>query len=790
MDLKLNKRKKTFDKLVVALLVMNMLGLPIQNIVLANELSTTEEVVTEETKINESATAVTNTSNSESMESETAPISEKEPEPTEISSSETVLEESKVLTDTSDVKSSEKQKSSEKPSSSTQQSEERPSTKATSSGTFPNGSTATWSFDDATGTLSISAGTLVNPNKSVVDLTGVPSNQMKSIVFEGQVVASGSLYSLFNSCPSLTSLDLSNFNTSQVTSMGYMFYGARSLTSLDLSNFNTSQVTTMAYMFDEALSLTSLDLSNFDTSQVTVMAYMFDRNLSLTSLDLSSFDTSKVRTMAYMFAGASQLQNLTLGDKFQFVGTNAILPNPTPTANYTGKWQNVGSGTVNKPKGSFIGTATELMSNYTGSTMADTYVWQPILLEVNVQDSILMVGDTWNPEDNFLSALDSVGDPVDFKDITVTGSVDTTQPGAYKVDYSYDGVTSTATITVLAPVVVNVKDSTLIQGDTWNASDNFLDATDSTGNPVSFQDITVTGSVDTTQPGVYKVDYSYDGITSTATITVLAPVVVNVKDSTLIQGDTWNASDNFLDATDDAGNPVSFQDITVTGSVDTTQPGVYKVDYSYDGTTSTATITVLAPVVVNVKDSTLMQGDTWNASDNFLGATDATGAPVAFQDITVTGSVDTTQPGVYKVDYSYDGVTSTATITVLAPVVVNVKDSTLIQGDTWNASDNFLDATDDAGNPVSFQDITVTGSVDTTQPSVYKVDYSYDGTTSTATITVLETMPESWINFIVDGTNVRAIPGSLLSKAEWDLTTGLWAGWNPGTIKVPTDKLP
>ncbi|EAC4617292.1 BspA family leucine-rich repeat surface protein [Listeria monocytogenes] len=1011
MDLKLNKRKKTFDKLVVALLVMNMLGLPIQNIVLANELSTTEEVVTEETKINESATAVTNTSNSESMESETAPISEKESELTEISSSETTLEESKVLTDTSDVKSSEKQESSEEPSARTQQSEERTSTKAVTTGTFPNGSTSAWTFDDTSGELSISAGTLVNPNQSLGALIGVSANSIKNIVFEGQVVASGSLFRLFYGASDLTSLDLSNLDTKQVTSMSQMFYGASGLTSLNLSNldtrqvmnmsqmfreatsltslnlnnfhtnrvtnmtsmfyratsltsldvtsFDTSQVTDMtsmfngtinltsldvssfdtgkvtniSYMFNGAWSLTSLDLSNFDTRQVTNMSFMFDGS-AVTSLDLSNFDTSKVADMQAMFRGTSKLQNLTLGSQFQFVGTDANLSNPTPTANYTGKWQNVGSGTVNKPKGSFIGTATELMSTYDGSTMADTYVWQPILLEVNVQDSILMVGDTWNPEDNFLSALDSVGDPVDFKDITVTGSVDTTQPGAYKVDYSYDGVTSTATITVLAPVVVNVKDSTLIQGDTWNASDNFLDATDSTGNPVSFQDITVTGSVDTTQPGVYKVDYSYDGITSTATITVLAPVVVNVKDSTLIQGDTWNASDNFLDATDDAGNPVSFQDITVTGSVDTTQPGVYKVDYSYDGTTSTATITVLAPVVVNVKDSTLMQGDTWNASDNFLGATDATGAPVAFQDITVTGSVDTTQPGVYKVDYSYDGVTSTATITVLAPVVVNVKNSTLMQGDTWNASDNFLDATDDAGNPVSFQDITVTGSVDTTQPgvykvdysydgttstatitvlapvvvnvkdstlmqgdtwnasdnfldatddtgapvsfqditvtgsvdttqpgvykvdysydgttstatitvlapvvvnvkdstlmqgdtwnasdnfldatddagnpvsfqnitvtgsvdttqpSVYKVDYSYDGTTSTATITVLETMPESWINFIVDGTNVRAIPGSLLSKAEWDLTTGLWAGWNPGTIKVPTDKLP
>ncbi|WP_188002700.1 BspA family leucine-rich repeat surface protein, partial [Listeria monocytogenes] len=351
----------------------------------------------------------------------------------------------------------------------------RLSTKAVTTGTFPNGSTSTWTFDDTSGELSISAGTLVNPDKSVANLIGVPANQIKSIVFEGQVVASGSLVNLFNGTSSLTSLDLSNFDTSQVTSMDGMFYNASSLTSLDLSNFDTSQVTAMAYMFYCASSLTSLDLSNFDTSQVTVTDSMFNGASSLTSLDLSNFDTSQVRYMVGMFCdvssltsldlsnfdtsqvtnmtnmlqSTSKLQNLTLGSQFQFVGTNAALPNPTPTAKYTGKWQNVGNGTVNKPKGSFIGTAMELMSTYDGSTMADTYVWQPALLEVNVQDSILMVGDTWNPANNFLSALDSVGDPVDFKDITVTGSVDTTQPGLYTVTYSYGGITSTATITVL-----------------------------------------------------------------------------------------------------------------------------------------------------------------------------------------------------------------------------------------------------------------------------------------------------------------------------------------------------
>ncbi|EAF6118304.1 hypothetical protein AQ443_13735 [Listeria monocytogenes] len=46
-----------------------------------------------------------------------------------------------------------------------------------------------------------------------------------------------------------------------------------------------------------------------------------------------------------------------------------------------------------------------------------------------------------------------LGDPVDFKDAIVTGSVDTTQPGVYQVDYSYGGMTSTATIIVLETIL-------------------------------------------------------------------------------------------------------------------------------------------------------------------------------------------------------------------------------------------------------------------------------------------------------------------------------------------------
>ena len=55
---------------------------------------------------------------------------------------------------------------------------------------------------------------------------------------------------MFEYCSSLTSLDLSNFNTSKVTNMSDMFYGCKALTSLNISSFNMSNVTDFTSMFN------------------------------------------------------------------------------------------------------------------------------------------------------------------------------------------------------------------------------------------------------------------------------------------------------------------------------------------------------------------------------------------------------------------------------------------------------------------------------------------------------------------------------------------------------------
>ena len=93
---------------------------------------------------------------------------------------------------------------------------------------------------------------------------------------------------MFYECSSLISLNLSNFDTSQIEYMDFMFSGCTSLVSLDLSNFNTNQVITMHSMFYNCSSLTSLDLSNFNITNEINIDLMFSGCHELTFLNLEN----------------------------------------------------------------------------------------------------------------------------------------------------------------------------------------------------------------------------------------------------------------------------------------------------------------------------------------------------------------------------------------------------------------------------------------------------------------------------------------------------------------------
>lgn len=100
------------------------------------------------------------------------------------------------------------------------------------------------------------------------------------------------MWDMFNSCYRLTTLDLSSFNTENVTSMDSMFFMCSGLVELNISNFNTSNNTALGQTFYGCSKLTDLDLSNFDTSKVVYMGELFYSCRALKTLDLSSFDFS------------------------------------------------------------------------------------------------------------------------------------------------------------------------------------------------------------------------------------------------------------------------------------------------------------------------------------------------------------------------------------------------------------------------------------------------------------------------------------------------------------------
>ena len=139
---------------------------------------------------------------------------------------------------------------------------------------------------------------------------------LKKITFGNKFDTSltNTMYLMFENCNSLTSLNLSSFNTSNVNEMGAMFLNCFSLEYLDISNFNTSKVKNFDRLFSNCKSLKSLDLHSFNTEIVENMNEMFSNCYSLTSLDISSFNTKSVSRMNKMFMNCYLLTSLDLSD--------------------------------------------------------------------------------------------------------------------------------------------------------------------------------------------------------------------------------------------------------------------------------------------------------------------------------------------------------------------------------------------------------------------------------------------------------------------------------------------
>ena len=119
---------------------------------------------------------------------------------------------------------------------------------------------------------------------------------------------------MFQECNELKYLDLSNFDTSNVINMGFMFNNCNKLK--EINKFITNKVTDMDTMFNSCSELEILDLSNFDTSNVIDMSRMFNGCNNLKYLNLLNFTTD---------CEAEDMLSFQQKDKCEFITNNSNL---------------------------------------------------------------------------------------------------------------------------------------------------------------------------------------------------------------------------------------------------------------------------------------------------------------------------------------------------------------------------------------------------------------------------------------------------------------------------------
>lgn len=225
--------------------------------------------------------------------------------------------------------------------------------------------------------------------------TGDDTNGYEVVIGQnGGVVANASSAYLFayigNSIDA--TIDLTNFDTSNVTNMSYLFYNCRTLPSLNVSGLDTSNVTTMEGMFAYDYALSEIDVSSFNTSKVKSMNTMFANCSNLATIYASSsFVTTAVENSTDMFTGSTKLVGGagTVYDASHINHTYAHIDGGTSNPGYFSNGY-LELGTVNSTYSSDFG---KIVTGYTtGNSTVDNRIWRLFYADNNyaylISDSI------------------------------------------------------------------------------------------------------------------------------------------------------------------------------------------------------------------------------------------------------------------------------------------------------------------------------------------------------------------------------------------------------------------
>ena len=143
--------------------------------------------------------------------------------------------------------------------------------------------------------------------------------------------------SMFSSANVLSgTLDLSELDTSNVTTMNSMFSGCPKLESVIFGAYDTQKNTNIQYMFQNCYKLINVDWGGINTSNVTYANGVFYNCRELISIDISNIDSSGFTMDALFFQGCTNLTKVIINRQDVFKMTATSFFANTPIASGTG----------------------------------------------------------------------------------------------------------------------------------------------------------------------------------------------------------------------------------------------------------------------------------------------------------------------------------------------------------------------------------------------------------------------------------------------------------------------
>ncbi|MBC2316571.1 DUF5011 domain-containing protein [Listeria booriae] len=306
---------------------------------------------------------------------------------------------------------------------------------------------------------------------------------------------------------------------------------------------------------------------------------------------------------------------------------------------------------------------------------------------ITATDKTLKRGDTFDALAEVSAADKEDGDLT--SDIQVIANdVNPDQEGTYSVTYSVtdsDNNTTTKQINVTVTSnelpVITATDHTIKKGSNFDPMSEVSATDQEDGDLTNVIKITA-NNVNTNKEGIYQITYSVtdsDDNTTTKDVTVIVTSnekpAIQAEDQTIKKGTKFDPIAD-VTATDQEDGDLTKTIEVIRNTVDTTKEGTYQVSYEVidsDGNiaykTITVTVTSNEKPTIAAEDQVITVGDKFDPQQ-LATSTDQEDGDLTKQIEVISNTVDTSQPGTYKVVYRVtdsdnNTVEKTITVTVL-----------------------------------------------------------------------------------------------------------------------------